>query len=72
MKKKYEEKLTRIDPLNSTYETEMRAVYTRWEKDEMMRKDFLQQTLVDFHKAVNISDDKRLVIKFSPTFLISF
>ena len=59
MKKKYEEKLTRIEPLNNTYESEMKIVYDRWEKDEIKRKDFLQQTLVNFHKAVNICDDHR-------------
>lgn len=60
MKKKYEEKLARIDPLNSTYETEMKNVYEKWEKDEIRRKDFLQQTLVNYHNAVNIIDDHRL------------
>lgn len=60
MKKKYEEKLSRIGPLNSSYEEEMRSVYNRWAKDEDRRKTFIQRTLLEYHKAVNIVDDKRL------------
>lgn len=59
-KRKYEEKLSRIEPLNQSYEDEMRKVYSRWAKDEERRKDFLQRTLVDYHKAVNICSDNRL------------
>lgn len=58
-KRKYEEKLSRIEPLNQSYEDEMRKVYSRWAKDEERRKDFLQRTLVDYHKAVNICSDNR-------------
>ena len=54
MKKKYEEKLSRIGPLNRSYEEEMQKVYDRWVKDEEKRKDFLQRTLVEYHKAVNV------------------
>lgn len=60
MKKKYDEKLARIEPLNITYEAEMKEVYGKWEKDEIKRKDFLQQTLLNYHKSVNVLHDQRL------------
>ena len=61
MKKKYEEKLSRIGPLNSSYEKEMRNVYDKWAKDEEKRKDFMQRLLVDYHKCVNIHEDSRWI-----------
>ncbi|XP_065646838.1 protein kinase C and casein kinase substrate in neurons protein 1 isoform X1 [Hydra vulgaris] len=60
MQQKYDEKLKRISPLNITYESDMQQVYNKWAKDEEKRLDFLQRTLIDFHKCVNIYADPRL------------
>ena len=59
MKSKYEEKLARIEPINGIYENDMRKVADKWSREEEKRKDFLQETLVNYHKSVNIVDDKR-------------
>ena len=59
MQGKYEEKLSRIEPINKSYEDEMRKVYSKFSKAEEERKDFLQRIMVEFHKAVNVSDDPR-------------
>lgn len=56
---KYEEKLTRIEPINKSYEDEMRKVYSKFAKAEEERKDFLQRVMVEFHKSVNIYEDPR-------------
>ena len=48
MKAKYEEKLTRIEPLNITYEQEMRKVYDKWSKDEERRKDFNESCVINY------------------------
>jgi hypothetical protein len=59
MKTKYQEKLSRIEPINKSYEDEMRKVYSKFAKAEEGRKDFLQRVMVEFHKAVNICEDYR-------------
>jgi len=60
MQGKYEEKLSRIEPINKSYEDEMKKVYSKFSKAEEERKDFLQRIMVEFHKAVNVSEDPRL------------
>ena len=59
MSGKYEEKLTRIEPINKSYEDEMRKVYSKFAQAEEERKDFLQRVMVEFHNSVNILGDPR-------------
>ena len=59
MKIKYEEKLLRIDPLNSTYEQEMTKVFEKCQFMEEKRLNFLQDMLVEYHKCLNVNEDER-------------
>ena len=59
MKKKYEEKLQRIDPLNTSYELEMTKVFDKCQVMEDKKLNFLQEMLVEYHKSINITDDTR-------------
>eukprot|EP00794_Sanderia_malayensis_P018151 gene18151-19962_t len=59
-KKKYKEKLQRLDPLTISYETEMKKVFNKSQQMEQKKLDFFKHILLEFHKCVNITADERL------------
>ena len=59
MKKKYEEKLQRIGPINTSYESEMMKVFDKCQRMEEKKLKFIQDTMVEYHKSINITDDQR-------------
>ena len=59
MKKKYEEKLQRIGPINTSYESEMVKVFDKCQRMEEKQLQFIQNTMVEYHKSINITDDQR-------------
>eukprot|EP00795_Rhopilema_esculentum_P011322 gene11322-21513_t len=60
MRKKYEEKLARIEPLNTAYEHEMIKIFDKCQRMEERKLHFLQEMLVEYHKSLNVTDDSRL------------
>ena len=62
MKKKYEEKLQRIGPINSSYEGEMTKVFDKCQRMEERKLQFVQNMMVEYHKSINVTDDTRYVI----------
>jgi len=59
MRKKYEEKLQRIGPINTSYEEEMTKVFDKCQRMEEKKLQFVQKMMVEYHKSINITDDPR-------------
>ena len=59
MRKKYEEKLQRISPINTSYEHEMIKVFDKCQRMEEKRLKFTQDMLVEYHKSINVTGDTR-------------
>ena len=59
MRKKYEEKLQRIGPINTSYEHEMTKVFEKCQRMEEKKLQFIQDMMVEYHKCINITDDGR-------------
>ena len=64
MRKKYEEKLQRIGPINTSYEEEMTKVFDKCQRMEEKKLQFVQKMMVEYHKSINITDDPRYKICF--------
>ena len=58
-RKKYEEKLKRIGPLNTSYESEMIKVFEKCQQMEEKKLNFFKDMLVECHKSLNVAEDTR-------------
>ena len=62
-RKKYEKRLFEMNTGNSAYAEELEEEFKKWEKFEMVRLTFFKDALQRYHNVLDISENKRYVVK---------
>lgn len=60
-RKKYEKRLFEMNTSNESYANELEGEFTKWDRFEKIRLNFIKETMLRYHKVLDISENDRYV-----------